>query len=1201
MTSEGHYAGTQPAEATSGGPTSDGFPPDSDGQRVSGRASAPPPADGFPSSYAPPPPNTPNGGSPFVVPAVRTFGSGSDSAASQPAGTSYGSARVPQPDDQSAQLPQRQAASPYGSVSPGNPGSPYGSVAPAAGNNFASPFAPTAGAGDAPSPPFVPASGNAPEPPSSAWAPQTAPGAAEGADNPIPLPQRTPSTVDPATIGEFDGFAAGTPGRGSVGAQSGAQSGAQPDPGTGRPPGLSAFGDQRVRVPGATLTDLPDAAGRSDNGRSGDSGGFPARGPGDDRNADSGGFPLRTGGSATFPTRRGDSGGGFPLRGNGEPTGTGFAAAARPEIPGQPGDLPIRSQQPPYAAPTAGSPFSAFGPPPSEQQQSEPHPYARPDAAPAADPFGRRPDAAPPADPFGRRPDAESDPFGRPAAAASSFGAARPDDATFGAARPASPAAAYGTARPESPRSESALPESAHPDSTRPDSARPDSARPDESAFGATAMPASPAPVYGSARPGADQPTGTAYGSARPASPAAAPAEATYGTARPEPASPAPTYGTARPGDNAAFGSPQPTYGTARPRVDAEDAPQPASPTAYGSAKPATPFADGDPAAFDGAPKSPSSGTPYGNVSDADSPFAQRPASGSPFGAAPEPTSAPNPFSGPATFGDAADSAPSDSPFGQRPASGSPFGGAADPAPDSPFAQRPSFGAAPEPASSGNPFGSAQEPASGSPYGSAPEPAPDHPFGQRPPYGGAPESAPDSPFGQRPASGSPFGSPEQPSTGSPFGSAPGSAPDSPFGQRPAPASPFGGPAEPDSPFGSTPPRASSPSPFGDSPEPASPAGDEHALYRRPEAPGSESEFPQRVPGAALGSGGETRGGAVPQPRDPAEPGGAVGSARPVTASASVPSASRVAPVDPGELPPPAAAPQARVYGRPAEPAAEPSDDVDQQHEASPFDNRTDSDRRPFGDGPDAGRPAPTGFGSPAYPQNPNVPDVAPQSPARASARASASARVAPPAPDQQPGSAPPFPPFGSPPPPGTGMKPEHYGEMTTDIAGRGQDHQFPPPPEGEMRMGGLFPGPASRATVTPPSPDDTTNWPGTGDQNRFDNFKPEATPAKPETPNVKMFPILIAVVIGAVVLLGSAIGIVYLVSGDGDETFSVSTGECVKREGNAAVKSDCSDAASFEVVSIVDDKANCADPGQPYVINPTSDGKNQVLCLKPKA
>ena len=34
MTSEGHYAGTQPAEATSGGPAPDGFPPDADGRRI---------------------------------------------------------------------------------------------------------------------------------------------------------------------------------------------------------------------------------------------------------------------------------------------------------------------------------------------------------------------------------------------------------------------------------------------------------------------------------------------------------------------------------------------------------------------------------------------------------------------------------------------------------------------------------------------------------------------------------------------------------------------------------------------------------------------------------------------------------------------------------------------------------------------------------------------------------------------------------------------------------------------------------------------------------------------------------------------------------------------------------------------------------------------------------------------------------------
>ena len=43
---------------------------------------------------------------------------------------------------------------------------------------------------------------------------------------------------------------------------------------------------------------------------------------------------------------------------------------------------------------------------------------------------------------------------------------------------------------------------------------------------------------------------------------------------------------------------------------------------------------------------------------------------------------------------------------------------------------------------------------------------------------------------------------------------------------------------------------------------------------------------------------------------------------------------------------------------------------------------------------------------------------------------------------------------------------------------------------------------------------------------------PEPKPAKPETPRVRMLPTLIAVVIGAVLLLGVALGIVYLVAGD---------------------------------------------------------------------
>jgi hypothetical protein len=157
-------------------------------------------------------------------------------------------------------------------------------------------------------------------------------------------------------------------------------------------------------------------------------------------------------------------------------------------------------------------------------------------------------------------------------------------------------------------------------------------------------------------------------------------------------------------------------------------------------------------------------------------------------------------------------------------------------------------------------------------------------------------------------------------------------------------------------------------------------------------------------------------------------------------------------------------------------------------------------------------------------------------------------------------------------------------------------------------MGGLFPGPATRGTVTPPTPEDTTSWPGVeAQENRFDQFKPEAeaAPAKPETPHVRILPTLLAVVVGAALLVGLAFGIVYLVAGGdkggGSTSLSVNTGDCVKKSDDKAVKADCSDASSFQVVSIADDKSKCADPQQPYVVNPTDNGKTQVLCLKPNS
>jgi hypothetical protein len=314
--------------------------------------------------------------------------------------------------------------------------------------------------------------------------------------------------------------------------------------------------------------------------------------------------------------------------------------------------------------------------------------------------------------------------------------------------------------------------------------------------------------------------------------------------------------------------------------------------------------------------------------------------------------------------------------------------------------------------------------------------------------------------------------------------------------------------------------------------------------------------------------------------------------------------------------------------------------------------------------------------------------VAPQSPARATARASASARVSPPGAqpaNQEKPSGPPYgdlitpgsgqPPGGpaSPFAPGQFTGPEQYSEHTTDIAGRGESYvpapalpAFPPqgqpfPQSGQPQPGQPFPqpgqpqpghlqsghpqsghpqsghpqsgppfgqpeqqqfpqaefgqggfpqarqpgdnewsstGPATRATVTPPRPEDTTSWPGVEAQgNRFD--QPESPP-KPETPHVRMLPILIAVVVGAGLLVGLAFGIVYLVAGGNDDTPSVSlnTGDCVKKSGDTAVKADCGDATAYKVVSVVDDKSKCADPQQPYVLNPSTDGKTQVLCLK---
>jgi hypothetical protein len=182
--------------------------------------------------------------------------------------------------------------------------------------------------------------------------------------------------------------------------------------------------------------------------------------------------------------------------------------------------------------------------------------------------------------------------------------------------------------------------------------------------------------------------------------------------------------------------------------------------------------------------------------------------------------------------------------------------------------------------------------------------------------------------------------------------------------------------------------------------------------------------------------------------------------------------------------------------------------------------------------------------------------------------------------------------------------PDQFNEHTTDVSGRGNSPYVPqpalPPMPGEQHGGGLYPpgGPAARATVTPPGPEDTTSWPGPAEeQGRFDQLKADPTPPSPAPAktNVRTVPVALAVVLGATLILAVVFGLVYLISRGGG--LDVATGDCVKRSGDTAVAAECSEPDTFKVISIGTAKEQCGDAQQPHVIIPKDDG-NQVLCLQ---
>ncbi|MEV1146714.1 hypothetical protein AB0I76_24090, partial [Micromonospora sp. NPDC049799] len=386
------------------------------------------------------------------------------------------------------------------------------------------------------------------------------------------------------------------------------------------------------------------------------------------------------------------------------------------------------------------------------------------------------------------------------------------------------------------------------------------------------------------------------------------------------------------------------------------------------------------------------------------------------------------------------------------------------------------------------------------------------------------------------------------------------------------------------------------------------------------------------------------GPVVPAPRTSPESAGrasmpaAGGEGGSISASASVPLASRVMPptdqaLRPGGTP----APQPRVYGRPArpEPAEEPSHDEgtptpprfgaapenrfdqapENRFEQGPEnrfdqapDNRFDQgpDQR-FGQGHDnqldQGPDQRFGHG----PENRSEQDQDNRD--RPVTAAFAAAPVAPASPAAPPAFPTGMPTFVDAPAsdrPVNGVRPHSGAERPADRFGASASGAasvngsgFGPGPGDPARGGGAYP----HAFPPPPQPSEPSWDQGASeqDQGRFDAFKPIAEPAADApTPKVRNGRVLAAVLVAAVLILTIPLGLLQLLGkiGDDEPAPAYEIGSCVKQEGTGVAEVDCGEAGAFTVVSRVDTKEKCADPAQPQVVLP-GEGTNRVLCLKP--
>ncbi|MEU7617079.1 hypothetical protein AB0B27_13430 [Micromonospora rifamycinica] len=355
---------------------------------------------------------------------------------------------------------------------------------------------------------------------------------------------------------------------------------------------------------------------------------------------------------------------------------------------------------------------------------------------------------------------------------------------------------------------------------------------------------------------------------------------------------------------------------------------------------------------------------------------------------------------------------------------------------------------------------------------------------------------------------------------------------------------------------------------------------------------------------------------------PAADGGDSGAVGRASASASVPTASRVAPpADQGVRPGGPVVPQPRVYGRPARP--EPADEAEEHDAPRPdHDSRFDEQDRPRFDGPGQQRfdgPEHPAFDGPersrfddqdrAHGFGGEAPSSAPP------AFGGGIPAFADPAGSNRPmnGTRPhgpadrPAEPFGSRPTSGgptsgapAGAAPvPGYGHPAHDPAHGGYASPFPPAGQQFPPTGQQF-GPAGQQPGT-------ASWPVESDSEhgRFDAFKPEAEPeqkAEQPTPKVRNGRVLALVLIVAVLILAVPLGLLMLLGkiGADDEPapFNPAVGSCVKQSGTGASAAGCSEPGAFTVVSKVDAKEKCTDPAQPHVVL-QGGGVDRVLCLKP--